>query len=314
MPGLAGSPGRGLHKSPFVSPQGLTMAQKEIIFSVKDYAGWLVSMWLGGDPSPTAGLGGIWEAAEFPGADCCWRQGWGRHPQPAEGHRCPKLQMRKLRQTGPSPPPSWLCQASLGGGGALPTLGKGRYQREGARATQVAWGDEPLRRRRGTSLCARPPASPPPSSHPKLSPSFGPRCVQAWGLGGPPRAASCSGPGSQGRGCLGQGLGAAGGTCVSGVGMSLDPPDSRSPHPPPAGPSAGREPPVGGGGGMRTRPVRTGTRPPTTLPGVCVQAGKRRPPEGLCGLGVALSWGVWSAPTPALRGEGAGPGSGDRGS
>lgn len=58
MPGLAGSPGRGLHKSPFVSPQGLTMAQKEIIFSVKDYAGWLVSMWLGGDPSPTAGLGG----------------------------------------------------------------------------------------------------------------------------------------------------------------------------------------------------------------------------------------------------------------
>lgn len=155
--------------------------------------------------------------------------------------------MRKLRQTGPSPPPSWLCQASLGGGGALPTLGKGRYQREGARASQVAWGDEPLRRRRGTSLCARPPASPPPSSHPKLSPSFGPHCVQAWGLGGPPRAASCSGPGSQGRGCLGQGLGAAGGTCVSGVGMSLDPPDSRSPHPPPAGPSAGREPPVGGG-------------------------------------------------------------------
>lgn len=274
-------------------------------------------MGLGGDPSPTPGLGGRLGGGGVPRSrQCRWRQRWGRHPQPAECHCCPKLQMRKLRQTGPAPPPAGPPRRPWVEVGRSPPWGRDDIRERGLGPPRRHGAMNP---RQGSvkQVCTLARLAP-PSLAPE-TPSFGPGCVQDWGPGGPPRVSlrlqrRLPGKGAPGaRLCrVGQGLGAAGGACISGVGMSLDWPDSRSPHPRPAGPSAGRGPPAGpggAGGGSNQACAQRHPGRPVTLPGVGVQAGKRRPSEGLCGLRVALSWGVWAAGLQPSEGKGQGPGA-----
>lgn len=131
-------------KAPLFPPSAPQSRRKKLSFQQKiKRAGSLPCGW-GGGPCPPQVQAGILEAeAAFPGAGCPLGAEEAKPADLQTSRCCPKLQMRRLRETG-SCSPRVALPGPLGGGGALPAVGKGRYGR-GARATQAASGDEALR-------------------------------------------------------------------------------------------------------------------------------------------------------------------------